>query len=78
MAPLVAKDGSLGFLSQPATTLPPLIRPALTLPSPTPPTNLDARVFATISEYFSCNFVNYDKVPDAARERCALRLSQFG
>jgi hypothetical protein len=78
MAPLVSKDGNLGFLSQSVTTLPLLFRPTLTLPSLTPPTNLDARVFSTIGEYFSCNFVNYDKVPDAVRERCALRLSNLG
>jgi hypothetical protein len=66
------------LLSQPATTLPLLIRPALTLPSLTLQTNLDARVLSTIGEYFSCNFVNYDNVPNAMRERCALKLSNLG
>ena len=55
-----------------------LTLPTITLPPLTQPAGLDARVFSALGAHFSCNFVNYDTVPDAEKARCALHLSKLG
>ncbi len=75
ISPLVRDGPSFAVPSQTMTTLTPIV-PALTLPEL--PANPDARVFVNLGDYFACNFANYDRLTDAERERCALRLSNLG
>jgi hypothetical protein len=55
-----------------------LTLPTVTLPTLSPPTNLDARVFSALRADFSCNFASYDALPNAEKARCALHLSKLG
>jgi hypothetical protein len=75
MAPLVDKAANptgLLALGQNLALTP------FTLPSFPAPENLDARVSSALTADFACNFVDYDRLTDAEKSHCALRLSNLG
>jgi hypothetical protein len=77
MAPLFENTSPIAS-PQPVITPLQLVPPTFTLPPLQAPASPEKPVFFILGDYFSCNFVRYDEVPEADRGRCALRLSKLG
>ena len=77
MTPLVNENAASGGLAS-LVPLPPLQPPMIALPPLAPLASRDSHVFALLGDYFACDFVNYDKLDDEQRQRCALRFSHLG
>jgi len=73
MVPLTGESSNFG-----PEAITPFIPLSLTQPSPNALTYPDTHVLGSLAEYFSCTLINYDKISDSERERCALRLSNLG
>ena len=70
----VASGPSIASLPPPSPPVSLFIAPPATLG----PKNPDSRVLSGIGDYLYCDLPNYDELPEAQRERCALKLSNLG
>jgi hypothetical protein len=71
--------GAVPGIALPSTPSPqPYISPLIAVTPLGLQPNPDARVLSAIGDYLVCDFLHYDELPEAERERCGLRLSHLG